>query len=105
MTVIVTENVPLRLRGRLSVWMMELRAGVYIGNLSKRHRDDVWAMVRDQVTRHHGNAVLAWSSRNEVGFEFDTVGENRRVPRRIDGISLVSFLPEMEQMKTYQEQE
>ena len=93
MTVIVTENVPPRLRGRLAVWMIQVRAGVYIGNLSRRHRDHVWWTVRDQITRHHGNAVIAWSSPNEVGFEFDTFGENRRIPRRMDGVTLVSFLP------------
>lgn len=93
MTVIVTEAVPDRLRGRLAVWMIELRAGVFVGNLSKRHRDHLWATVRDQVTRHQGNAAIAWSSNNEVGFEFDTVGPNRRIPVRLDGVSLVTFLP------------
>jgi len=38
MLVIVTENVPPRLRGRLAVWLLEIRAGVYIGNPSKRLR-------------------------------------------------------------------
>lgn len=92
MTVIVTENVPPRLRGRLSIWMLELRAGVYVGDLSKRHRDHVWETVRDQVNRHQGNAVIAWASPNEQGFEFDTVGKNRRIPRRLDGATLISFL-------------
>jgi len=39
MLVIVTENVPPRLRGRLAVWLLEVRAGVYIGNPSKRLRE------------------------------------------------------------------
>lgn len=94
MTVIVTENVPPRLRGRLGVWMLELRAGVFVGNLTKKHRDHIWFTVIEQVTLHHGSAVIAFGSRsNETGFEFDTVGENRRIPRRIDGVSLISFLP------------
>ena len=92
MTVIVTENVPPRLRGRLSVWMLELRAGVYVGDLSRKHRDRLWETVRDQVARHRGNAVIAWASRNEQGFEFDTAGESRRVMRRMDGLTLISFL-------------
>ena len=94
MTVIVTENVPPRLRGRLGIWMLELRAGVFVGNLTKKHRDHIWFTIVEQVTLHHGSAVIAFGSRsNETGFEFDTVGENRRIPRRIDGISLISFLP------------
>jgi len=35
MLVIVTENVPPRLRGRLAVWLLEIRAGVYLGDPSK----------------------------------------------------------------------
>ncbi|MDI5434727.1 type I-E CRISPR-associated endoribonuclease Cas2e, partial [Salmonella enterica subsp. enterica serovar Kentucky] len=30
MLVVVTENVPPRLRGRLAVWLLEIRAGVYV---------------------------------------------------------------------------
>ena len=45
MMVVVTNNVPPRLRGRLAVWLLELRAGVYIGNYSAKTR----AMIRDNV--------------------------------------------------------
>ena len=31
MLVIVVENAPPRLRGRLAVWLLEVRAGVYVG--------------------------------------------------------------------------
>ena len=34
MVVVVTENVPPRLRGRLAVWLLEVRAGVYVGDTS-----------------------------------------------------------------------
>lgn len=92
MTVIVTEAVSDRLRGRLSVWFIELRAGCFVGNISKRHRDRVWRLMVDEIAARGGNAVMAWgSSRNEVGFEFDTIGENRRVQRRLDGVSLIVF--------------
>ena len=38
MVVVVTENVPPRLRGRLAIWLLEVRAGVYVGDTSKRLR-------------------------------------------------------------------
>ncbi len=34
MLVVVTENIPARLRGRLAVWLLEVRAGVYVGDTS-----------------------------------------------------------------------
>ncbi|OAT45912.1 CRISPR-associated Cas2 family protein [Proteus hauseri ATCC 700826] len=42
MIVVVTESVPPRLRGRLAVWLLEVRAGVYIGHVSSRIREMIW---------------------------------------------------------------
>ena len=41
-----------------------------------------------------GNAVMAWRTSNEAGFDFITLGANRRIPVELDGAKLVSFLPE-----------
>jgi CRISPR-associated protein Cas2 len=92
MLVIVVENVPLRLRGRLAVWLLEVRAGVYVGKYGRRIRDMLWWQVREGIGE--GNAVMAWTTTTENGFEFETVGANRRTPVEFDGIKLVSFLPE-----------
>ena len=91
MLVIVTENVPPRLRGRLAVWLLEIRAGVYIGNPSKRLREFIWNQVLEGV--EEGNAVMAWNTNTESGYDFLTVGKNRRIPVDFDGLRLVSFLP------------
>jgi CRISPR-associated protein Cas2 len=91
MLVIVTENVPPRLRGRLAVWLLEIRAGVYIGNPSKRLREFIWQQVGEGA--EDGNAVMAWSTNTESGYDFATFGKNRRVPVNFDGLRLVSFLP------------
>jgi CRISPR-associated protein Cas2 len=45
MLVIVLENAPPRLRGRLSLWLLEIRAGVYVGRASPRLRDRLWKDV------------------------------------------------------------
>jgi CRISPR-associated protein Cas2 len=89
MLVIVVEAAPPRLRGRLAVWLLEVRAGVYIGDYGRRVREMIWGDVCAYI--EEGNAVIAWSAPNEVGFHFDTCGRNRRVPVDIDGFRLVSF--------------
>lgn len=91
MLVIVLENAPPRLRGRLAVWLLEVRAGVYVGNYSVKVREMIWNTVATGL--EDGNAVMAWSARSESGFEFCTLGENRRIPCDFDGLGLVSFLP------------
>ncbi len=91
MLVIVTENVPPRLRGRLGVWLVEIRAGVYIGNPSAKLRDFIWDQIQQGL--EEGNAAMAWNTNTESGYDFKTLGENRREPVDFDGLRLVSFLP------------
>ena len=92
MLVIVLENAPPRLRGRLAVWLLEIRAGVYVGNYSTKVRDHIWTHVMEGIGE--GNAVMAWRTNNEAGFDFVTLGSNRRIPAELDGAKLVSFLPQ-----------
>jgi CRISPR-associated protein Cas2 len=60
MLVIVVENAPPRLRGRLAVWLLEVRAGVYVGTYSRRVRERIWQQVLEEIGA--GNAVIAWSA-------------------------------------------
>ena len=91
MLVIVLENAPPRLRGRLAIWLLEVRAGVYVGTFSKRVREHIWSQVEEGI--EDGNALIVWRSTAEAGFEFKTLGKNRRMPADFDGVQLVSFHP------------
>ncbi len=92
MIVVVVENAPPRLRGRLAVWLLEVRAGVYVGQYSRRTREMIWAEIVTAI--EDGNAVMAWTAPNDAGFAFDTCGSNRRMPVDFDGFTLVSFQPQ-----------
>ncbi len=89
MMVIVVENAPPRLRGRLSLWLAELRAGVYVGVYSARTRERIWSEVGELLG--DGSAVLAWSAPTDSGFAFETAGPNRREGVDLDGLLLVRF--------------
>lgn len=97
MLVIVLENSPPRLRGRLAIYLLEVRTGVYVGDVSTKVRELLWSYVVADIAP--GNAVLAWSTNNESGYELRTEGENRRVPVEWDGLTLVSFQPQGEALK------
>ncbi len=92
MLVIVTNNAPPRLRGRLAAWLVEVRAGVYIGDYGKRVREMIWQQLEALI--EDGDAVIAWGTNTESGFEFQTLGANRRIPIDYDGLRLVKFLPQ-----------
>jgi CRISPR-associated protein Cas2 len=91
MVMLVTESVPDRLRGRLAVWLLEVRAGVYVGNVSRRIREMIWGQIN--ALADDGNVVMAWSTNTESGFDFVTYGSNRRMPVDLDGLRLVTFSP------------
>ena len=92
MLVIVVENAPPRLRGRLAIWLLEVRAGVYVGKVSRRVREMIWDTVEEGI--EEGNAVMVWGTNTESGFDFLTLGANRRIPVEMEGVKLVSFLPQ-----------
>ena len=91
MLVIAVESVPPRLRGRLSLWLAEVRAGVYVGVYSAAIRARIWDDVRKLIGS--GSAVMVWSAATDSGFDFETIGANRREPVDFDGLTLVRFLP------------
>ena len=94
MLVIAVNNAPPRLRGRLAIWLLEIRAGVYVGNFSRRVREMIWDQVLDEID--DGDAVVVWAAPTDTGFDFDTCGKNRRMPVDIDGLKLVQFNPALQ---------
>lgn len=91
MLAIVIENAPPRLRGRLSLWLAEVRAGVYVGSYSARTRERIWAEVLQML--EDGSAVMVWAAQTDSGFSFETAGVNRRESVDFDGLTLVRFAP------------
>lgn len=104
MLVIVVESVPPRLRGYLARFLLEIRAGVYVGNYSVKVRSALWSTVKEEIGPD-GNAIIAWSTNNESGFDFDTWGINRRIPVGLDGMKLISFHPDEKSSLTEEEKE
>ena len=70
MTVIVLTNCPAGLRGFLTRWLLEISAGVFIGNPSARIRDTLWNEVQQYAGQ--GRALLAHTTNSEQGFTFRT---------------------------------
>jgi len=61
----------------------------YVGNYSRKVREEIWHHVEAGIGE--GNAVMVWRTNTEAGFEFMTLGANRRIPVALDGVQLVSF--------------
>jgi CRISPR-associated protein Cas2 len=89
---VMVNNAPPRLRGRLAVWLLEVRAGVYLGVYSARTREMICEQVKALIG--DGDAVVAWDAPTDAGFTFETFGKNRRIGVDFDGLRLVAFHPQ-----------
>ncbi|WP_282703931.1 type I-E CRISPR-associated endoribonuclease Cas2e [Streptomyces sp. CC219B] len=86
MTVIVLTNCPAGLRGFLTRWLLEISAGVFVGNPSARIRDVLWNEVQQYAGQ--GRALLAHTTNNEQGFTFRT-HDHTWHPADHEGVTLI----------------
>lgn len=86
MTIIIVSNTTPRLRGLLRRWLIEPKAGVYLGVVSSRVRDHIWNHVRREVG--DGGALLIHSHRGEPGYQIHSHGDPGREILDFDGIPL-----------------
>ena len=87
MMVLLLERTPAALRGELTRWLLEVRAGVFVGRVSAQVRDLLWERVCDH--RGTGGAMLTYQTNTEQGFAIRSVGETARQVVDLDGLQLV----------------
>lgn len=86
MMALVLAACPTGLRGDLTKWLYEVSAGVFIGTVNSRLREQIWQRVTENAGT--GRAILIWSSRNEQKLNF-AVNGHRWEPIDIDGVTLM----------------
>ena len=89
MIVLILEKVPSGLRGEISRWMIEPRAGVFVGNLSAAVRDRIWEKA--EKSARGGAGMLIHNAKNEQGFDLRTFGDTTRSIVNVEGLWLVQL--------------
>jgi CRISPR-associated protein Cas2 len=74
------------LRGDLTKWLLEINAGVFVGQVNKRVREHLWERVIKFAK--NGRATMVYSANNEQRLDFKTHG-NVWKPIDFDGIKLM----------------
>lgn len=87
MVVLILESVPSGLRGELSKWMLEPKAGVFVGTVSGAVRDLLWEKACTEVGE--GGCTMIYSSANEQGFAIRSFGDTSRSIEEWEGLFLV----------------
>jgi CRISPR-associated protein Cas2 len=86
MIVIVLTSCPEGLRGHLTQWLLEISAGVYVGQVSTRIRERLWTKVTEMAGP--GRALLVYHKNNEQGLSF-LVHDHHWQPVDLDGVTLI----------------
>ena len=95
MLVMILEKAPASLKGELSRWLVQPAAGVFLGNPSRRVRDELWVKACKKIGK--GSVIQIWTARGEPGYVYRQAGESLRTLTDFDGIGLVTtFKPPRE---------
>ena len=87
MVVIAMDCAPEGVRGELTRWFLELKPGVFVGNVNAKVRDLLWDRIC--TTDRADGAVMVYSSNTEQGFSMRLAGTPKRQMVDLDGIQLV----------------
>lgn len=87
MTVLILENVSPGFRGEVTQWLLEVKAGVYVGKIAAGVRNVLWEKVKANVDE--GAAMILYSAQNEQGFEIEVCRTPERSVVDMEGIYLI----------------
>ncbi len=89
MVVLILERVPTSLRGELTRWMLEPKAGIFVGKLSAMVRERLWEKLCAGMG--DGAGMLFYSADNEQGFAIRYWGNTTKRIVDFEGLSLVQI--------------
>jgi CRISPR-associated protein Cas2 len=87
MVVLILERVPVGLRGELTRWLLEPKAGVFVGSVSGMVRDLLWEKVCQEA--RGGGCTMIHSSNREQGFAIRMHGDPARQVEDFEGLFLI----------------
>lgn len=86
MVVVVLTACPTGLRGHLTRWLLEISPGVFVGKVSARVRDQMWARIVEMSK--DGRALMVHSRKGDQGLDF-RVHRHDWEPIDFDGVRLI----------------
>lgn len=90
MTVFVLERAKPSVRGEFNRWFLEVKPGVFVGNVNARVRQLLWERVcGDKLA---DGAVMVYTAPTEQGFAMELFGEPQRKVVEIEGVQLIQVM-------------
>ncbi len=88
MVVMILERVKPSVRGELTRWFLEPKAGVFVGSVSAMVREKLWEKACKSA--NGGAGMLIWSTNSEQGFKIDFWGDTSRKVSDWEGLQLLT---------------
>ena len=88
MMVLLLERVPAGLRGELTRWLLEPKAGVFVGTVSATVRQHLWDKAC--LEAKGGACMMIWRMNTEQGFRIDFWNDTSRQVHDWEGLQLIT---------------
>ena len=92
MIVLVLEHVSEKVKGECTKYLLEIKPGVFLGNVTAQVRKLLWDMICYEFDV--GGAMVAYSTNNEQGYNIEFSGDTTRKVVDMDGIQLIQYQTE-----------
>lgn len=89
MVVLAVENMPDGERGEITKWLIEAKAGVFVGNVNSLIRDKIWKRVEDSKNLET-SALMIYTDNTEQGYSMVMTGTPRRYIADFEGLYFVA---------------
>jgi len=88
MVVMIFDKTTPAIRGKLSMWFLEIKTGVFVGHVSAMVRDKLWDWVTSQPKL--GGCIQVYASNTEQHFAIRQAGATSRQILHEEGLYLVA---------------
>lgn len=89
MVVLAVENMSIGVRGEITRWLIEAKAGVFVGNVNPTLRGKIWEKVLDYID-NETSALMIYSDNTEQRYSMKMAGNPRRYVVDFEGLSLIA---------------
>lgn len=89
MVVLVLENLLEGEKGHITRWLIEVKSGVFVGNVNVEIREKIWQRVQDSRSKD-ASALIIYKDNTEQGYSMKMIGNPRRYIVDFEGLSFVA---------------
>jgi len=86
MVVFILQRVSPSLRGELTRWLLQPHTGLFVGTVSARVRQRLWARINRSLK--NGAAIMIYPAPTEQGFVIEAGGLTKKSIQDFEGLTL-----------------